>query len=116
MTSQLADKMLEKEESEELLMDLDVEVKYKNWRKNAPYFYNTIYTQSLTWPSLTVQWLPDHQLYKADGYSINRILYATDTSSTEQEYVIIGKVKLPYHSETAQSETNKSEKSRRVAI
>lgn len=26
------------------------------WRRNAPYFYQTLYTQELEWPSLCVEW------------------------------------------------------------
>lgn len=26
------------------------------WRRNAPYFYQTLYTQELEWPSLSVEW------------------------------------------------------------
>jgi hypothetical protein len=29
------------------------------WRRNAPYFYQTLYTQVLEWPSLTVEWWTD---------------------------------------------------------
>ena len=90
---------------------MEIEIGYKTWRKNAPYLYNTIVSQSLLWPSLTVEWLPEQQLYKADGYSVNRVLYATNTSGEEQDYVIVGKVKLPYNCE-GQGNESKSEKSR----
>ena len=29
------------------------------WRRNAPYFYQTLYTQILDWPSLAVEWWVD---------------------------------------------------------
>lgn len=32
---------------------------YKVWKKNTPFLYDLVTTQSLEWPSLTVQWLPD---------------------------------------------------------
>ena len=31
---------------------------HKIWKKNVPFLYDTVYTHSLVWPSLTVQWLP----------------------------------------------------------
>ena len=30
---------------------------YKIWKKNAPFFYDTLYSHALTWPTLTVEWL-----------------------------------------------------------
>ena len=32
---------------------------YKIWKKHAPFFYDTLYSHALTWPSLTVEWMPD---------------------------------------------------------
>jgi histone-binding protein RBBP4 len=55
--------------------------------------YNTIITQSVLWPSLTAQWLPD-KMTRSEGYSINKILYGTNTSNEEQDYLIVSKVKL----------------------
>jgi len=31
---------------------------YKIWKKNSPFFYDTLYSHALTWPSLTVEWMP----------------------------------------------------------
>ena len=36
--------------------------KYNTWKKNAPLFYDTLYTQGLVWPSLTVEWLPSRDM------------------------------------------------------
>ena len=30
---------------------------YKIWKKNAPFFYDTLYSHALTWPTLTVEWM-----------------------------------------------------------
>ena len=62
-----------------------------------------------------MEWLPEQQLYKADGFGMNRVLYATNTSGEEDDYVIVGKVKLPYHCEVQESES-KSEKSMKVIM
>lgn len=32
---------------------------YKIWKKNTPFLYDCVLTHALSWPSLTVQWLPD---------------------------------------------------------
>jgi histone-binding protein RBBP4 len=31
---------------------------YKIWKKNAPFFYDTLYSHALTWPTLTCEWMP----------------------------------------------------------
>lgn len=36
---------------------------YKIWKKNAPFFYDTLYSHALTWPSLTVEWMPTKDMY-----------------------------------------------------
>ena len=46
----------------------------------------------MEWPSLTVEWLPD-KTTKSDNnenmaYSIQRLLLATHTNDTEQDYII----------------------------
>jgi histone-binding protein RBBP4 len=35
---------------------------YKIWKKNAPFFYDTLYSHALTWPTLTVEWLPSRDV------------------------------------------------------
>ena len=30
---------------------------YKIWKKNAPFFYDTLYSHALTWPTLTCEWM-----------------------------------------------------------
>lgn len=36
---------------------------YKIWKKNAPFLYDTLYSHALTWPSLTVEWMPTRDMY-----------------------------------------------------
>jgi len=36
----------------------EVTSRYKLWKKHVPFLYDTLFTQALTWPSLTVEWLP----------------------------------------------------------
>lgn len=35
---------------------------YKIWKKNAPFFYDTLYSHALTWPTLTVEWMPSRDM------------------------------------------------------
>jgi histone-binding protein RBBP4 len=30
---------------------------YKIWKKNSPFFYDTLYSHALTWPTLTCEWM-----------------------------------------------------------
>jgi histone-binding protein RBBP4 len=35
---------------------------YKIWKKHAPFLYDTLYSHALTWPSLTVEWMPTRDM------------------------------------------------------
>lgn len=35
---------------------------YKIWKKNAPFFYDTLYSHGLTWPTLTIEWMPSRDV------------------------------------------------------
>lgn len=35
---------------------------YNEWKKQAPLLYDMIITHNLTWPTLTLQWLPEKSL------------------------------------------------------
>lgn len=35
---------------------------YKIWKKNAPFFYDTLYSHALTWPTLTCEWMPQRDV------------------------------------------------------
>ena len=35
---------------------------YKIWKKNAPFFYDTLYSHALTWPTLTCEWMPNRDV------------------------------------------------------
>lgn len=37
---------------------------YKIWKKNAPFLYDLVMTHALEWPSLTVQWIPDKEMFR----------------------------------------------------
>lgn len=55
------------------------------WRRNAPYFYQVLYTTELEWPSLTVEWKPDSELNaskrnRKDPDFVADIVYGTNTS------------------------------------
>jgi len=35
---------------------------YKIRKKNAPFLYDTLYSHALTWPSLSVEWMPSRDM------------------------------------------------------
>ena len=43
---------------------------YKIWKKNAPFFYDTLYSHALTWPSLSVEWLPNRDIPYDSDHSV----------------------------------------------
>ena len=70
------------------------------WRRNAPYFYQTLYTQVMEWPSLTVEWWTDEFVnsdlnMKDDDKSLCYVTYGTHTSGEEKNYLVMAKVYLP---------------------
>jgi WD40 repeat protein len=77
--------------------DKIINEEYKIWKKNAPFLYDLVMTHALEWPSLTVQWLPDKDVYQSSQkeYTIQRLILGTHTSNKEQNYLMIAEVHLP---------------------
>ncbi len=56
------------------------------WRRNAPYFYQVLYTNELEWPSLTVEWRPDPELNqnrrnRNEPDYVTNMVYGTNTAN-----------------------------------
>jgi len=79
---------------------------YKIWKKHAPFLYDTLYSHALTWPSLSVEWLPTRDIPYSSDFSHQRLLIGTHTSNDEQNYVQIIKVKIPLESSKDTREFN----------
>lgn len=75
---------------------------YKIWKKNSPFFYDTLYSHALTWPSLTVEWMPQRVVPYEHGtssdHTVQKLLLGTYTSNDEQNYLQIVSVKIPLES------------------
>ncbi|KAK6464014.1 chromatin assembly complex, subunit 3 [Scheffersomyces coipomensis] len=78
----------EKEESEEIQEESAISEKaqkeYRIWKKNSPFLYDYISTNSLLWPSLTIQFFPDRAdpAVQSEGVSdvyYQRLLHGTFT-------------------------------------
>ena len=74
---------------------------YKIWKKNTPFLYDLVLTHALAWPSLTVEWLPDKE--RARGSSIQRLLLGTHTSDSEQNHLMLARVRLPLDDEAVEA-------------
>lgn len=72
--------------------ELDIKEEYKLWRKNCKYMYEYVSETALTWPSLTIQWLPEH---KIDDVIHAKLLLGTHTAGVDPEYLKLVSTKLP---------------------
>lgn len=78
--------------------ELNIKEEYQLWRKNCKYMYEYVSETALTWPSLTVQWLPTCTV---DEVVNAKLLLGTHTSGNDQEYLKLAATKLPKAEETA---------------
>ncbi|KAI5955901.1 MSI1 [Candida jiufengensis] len=82
MTEEVID--IEDQPSEIPLIDEETEQKYRIWKKNSPFLYEYLSTNSLLWPSLSVQFFPDITTQPPDSKSstdiiLQRLLHGTYT-------------------------------------
>lgn len=84
---------------------------YKIWKKNSPFLYDLVVTHALQWPSLTVQWLPDHKkcvelwsqactfscASRVEGTDLaeHKMILGTHTSDAERNHLMIATLRLP---------------------
>ncbi|MFS7894633.1 WD-40 repeat-containing protein MSI1 [Helianthus anomalus] len=54
-----------------------------------------VITHALEWPSLTVEWLPDHDEPAGKDYSVETLILGTHTSENEPNYLMLAQVQLP---------------------
>lgn len=72
--------------------ELNIKDEYELWRKNCRYMYGFVSETALTWPSLTVQWLPDHRI--SDVIEA-KLLLGTHTSGEDTNYLKLASTQLP---------------------
>ncbi|CAH2354589.1 histone acetyltransferase type B subunit 2 [[Candida] railenensis] len=75
--------------------ELTIKEEYQLWRKNCRYMYEFVTETALTWPSLTVQWLPNHTSNEADGVIDCKLLLGTHTSGEDVDYLKVAQTQLP---------------------
>ncbi|AMD20170.1 HCR020Cp [Eremothecium sinecaudum] len=71
---------------------LSIEEEYELWKSNVPLLYDFVSETSLTWPSLTIQWLPSNE--PVDSCR-QELLLGTHTTDYEENYLKIAAVDLP---------------------
>lgn len=73
--------------------ELSINEEYQLWRKNCRYMYEFVSETALTWPSLTIQWLPDYTS-TTDAYEASLIL-GTHTSGEDTNYLKVAAAQIP---------------------
>lgn len=74
--------------------DLSVQEEYELWRKNCPVMYEFVSETALTWPSLTVQWLPE-PIDTVERGIPQKLLIGTHTSGEAVDYLKVASCVLP---------------------
>lgn len=75
------------EDEEQLQQD------YAIWKKNAPFLYDLLIAHSLTWPSLTTQWLPGSRIEQE--CIVHRLLLGTHTDEETPNALFVAEVSVP---------------------
>ncbi|KAG7820241.1 hypothetical protein KL942_001882 [Ogataea angusta] len=86
-------------QDEEKSEELTILEEYKLWRKNCRYMYDFISETALTWPSLSIQWIPGGTFEnKTKDTKISRtrnLLLTTHTSGEDVNYLKIASTQIP---------------------
>jgi histone-binding protein RBBP4 len=68
---------------------------YQIWKKNTPLLYDTVFTNSLAWPSLTVQWCGASVSAEGSETVTHKMILGTHTSGEEPNTLLIAQLLLP---------------------
>ncbi|AGO11277.1 AaceriACR017Wp [[Ashbya] aceris (nom. inval.)] len=72
------------------VQSLTVEEEYELWNSNVPVMYEFVSETKLTWPSLTIQWLP------SDAETLQQsLIFGTHTAGEETNYLKVATIDLP---------------------
>lgn len=72
--------------------EVNIKDEYELWRKNCRFMYEFVSETALTWPSLTVQWLPSH---KVDKVIEAELLLGTHTSGEDSNFLKLASTQIP---------------------
>ncbi|CDK25091.1 unnamed protein product [Kuraishia capsulata CBS 1993] len=74
--------------------ELTIQEEYALWRKNCRYMYDFISETALTWPSLSVQWVPKGSLWNDTG-RVRDMLITTHTSDDSPNHLKLASLEFP---------------------
>lgn len=69
--------------------------RFKLWKRNIPFLYDVMMINSLEWPSLTVQWLPETVHVNYRQFVQQKILLGTQAFAGNDNYLLIGNLITP---------------------
>lgn len=81
--------------AEHQLREKIVNEEFKIWKKTVPLLYDTVHSQALDFPSLSVAWLPDYSVSDNKNTITVKFLFGTNTSQHSQDYLKLGSLQLP---------------------
>lgn len=85
--------MSDTENGDEIQQEVTIKEEYELWRKNCRYMYQFVSETALTWPSLTIQWLPNYE--EIDGIINSKLLLGTHTSGEDDNYLKLATTQIP---------------------
>ncbi|EGW32672.1 uncharacterized protein SPAPADRAFT_51205 [Spathaspora passalidarum NRRL Y-27907] len=97
MSESIGEHQLDNGENPEESGELTIKQEYQLWRKNCRYMYEFVSETALTWPSLSIQWLPEYTT--TDGIIDAKLLIGTNTSGEDKNYLKVATTQLPENSE-----------------
>lgn len=96
--------------------ELTIKEEYQLWRKNCRYMYEFVSETALTWPSLTIQWLPENKSNKEEGLIDSRLLLGTHTSGEDTNYLKLASTQIPLSSLNNSEEKSSKKVTSRIKI
>ena len=85
---------------------LTLNQEYDLWKSNVPLMYDFVSETKLTWPSLTIQWLPGNSTQPSER---QELLLGTHTSGEEANYLKVAAIDLPHQVILSSVEDNEEE-------
>ncbi|CAH6720240.1 histone acetyltransferase type B subunit 2 [[Candida] jaroonii] len=80
---------------EEANTENTIKEEYKLWRENCRFMYEFVSETALKWPSITVQWLPEHISRPDENLIESQLLLGTHTEGSETNYLKLASTQLP---------------------
>lgn len=96
--------------------ELTIKEEYQLWRKNCRYMYEFVSETALTWPSLTIQWLPENKTNEAEGLIDSKLLLGTHTSGEDTNYLKLASTQIPLSNSGNNEEKSNKKVTSRIKI